>query len=868
MLQDFSNKVADMRQDIKNQGGKYSQDQIDKASKLQEKINDAHAQEHEYVEKQNTANQAKYQKEKVKYEQKLKTELAKQEEQRKTETQQKKDQVKASLLTDERIAHSPVLKATEEPLSIEGIEGRSSEQNHAHEHGHMMAAAAEGLEPTQFISDQHPDAKEDGTAAAVYIDTSMAEKGPKGVAQKVIATLGGPAYDETHFNIKMSKNFGARSDIARARQLLREDGGLRGAALEKVFDALYDRAKEHVSNPEALAIAQANLRVREAGLDPRYHMSAGRVAEYVKKLQGVYGNVKTSNTEVLHKGDIGGGDEEGESDLAGGAGREQAGAAKGVRAEALRESGEGGGRESRGLAKAAISKTKPIDASNAAKALEEKFGTTDDYADTAFMMPDGKKITAAKMHDAMLRDVGYEQEGDTADSIRSRFINDAKAVRVRYGMERGGNTLHLSVPKSGVTSEQIREMKGAANMMGRNGNIVMERADVSPGTKDALSKVKEFGTANDIEPMLREIGAHPESSKGGSEKASLKKSAVEPGIPPERSTGVKEYDDAIREGGAIPGGIQKGDAEAGLPDMALFHDPTSGSTLALPTTPWSKWPGLSKEAVIDQLKKSREVYAAAARRTPTEASSETVAEHANAFNKSTGRPEVDATPVQHSPETASRIARAYEAMPHNPADPAVQKAYNAMKNDLDAQWDYATGPMGMKFEPWNKSGQPYADSKEMMADVKNNKHLYFFQGGELPADHPMAAIDPKTGFSYNDKMRAVHDLFGHAAHGFQFGPKGEENAWNVHRQMFSPEAVPAVTTETRGQNSWVNFGDHLRNAEGKIPGKGEPGYVPPAERPYSQNKAGLLPEEFHGQKEPEPEGPKGGKAERRIGQKA
>jgi hypothetical protein len=63
--------------------------------------------------------------------------------------------------------------------------------------------------------------------------------------------------------------------------------------------------------------------------------------------------------------------------------------------------------------------------------------------------------------------------------------------------------------------------------------------------------------------------------------------------------------------------------------------------------------------------------------------------------------------------------------------------------------------------------------------------------------------------------------------------------------MFSPEAVPAMTTETRGQNSWVNFGEHLRTAEGKIPAKGEQGYIPPAERPYAQEKANVLPEEFH-----------------------
>ena len=222
----------------------------------------------------------------------------------------------------------------------------------------------------------------------------------------------------------------------------------------------------------------------------------------------------------------------------------------------------------------------------------------------------------------------------------------------------------------------------------------------------------------------------------------------------------------------------------------------------------------------------------------------TVAESADTFNAERGRPSVEHREVGPSPR-AAEIADEYDKLQHNPADPAVQRAYSAMKDDIDDQWNYATNRMGIKMEPWTEEGQPYKNSKEMSADVKNNKHLYFFQGGDMPADHPLAATDPQTGLTYNDKIRAVHDLFGHAANENQFGPAGEERAWQEHRQMFSPEAVPALTTETRGQNSWVNFGKHLRDESGKVPAKGEPGYVPPTERPYAENKAALLPDWTH-----------------------
>lgn len=224
-----------------------------------------------------------------------------------------------------------------------------------------------------------------------------------------------------------------------------------------------------------------------------------------------------------------------------------------------------------------------------------------------------------------------------------------------------------------------------------------------------------------------------------------------------------------------------------------------------------------------------------------------VAEGADKYNEKFGRPAIDATVKPHDPEFAKRVADAYDVMKHESETPAVKKSYQAMANEVKKQWDYATKEMGMKFEPWTKEGQPYANSKEMVNDVRDNKHLYFFQGGDIKPESPMAKVDKDTGLTYNDMFRAVHDLFGHAAHGFEFGPKGEENAYLVHRQMFPAEAIPALTSETRGQNSWVNFGKHLRGTSGEVAKKGEEGYVPPAQRPYAEQKVGLLPEEFHGQ---------------------
>jgi hypothetical protein len=67
----------------------------------------------------------------------------------------------------------------------------------------------------------------------------------------------------------------------------------------------------------------------------------------------------------------------------------------------------------------------------------------------------------------------------------------------------------------------------------------------------------------------------------------------------------------------------------------------------------------------------------------------------------------------------------------------------------------------------------------------------------------------------------------------------------THSQMMSPEAIPALTNETRGQNNWVNFGPHMRDEAGNLLQKGAPGYLPPAQRPYAEQKAGVLPAQIY-----------------------
>jgi hypothetical protein len=163
--------------------------------------------------------------------------------------------------------------------------------------------------------------------------------------------------------------------------------------------------------------------------------------------------------------------------------------------------------------------------------------------------------------------------------------------------------------------------------------------------------------------------------------------------------------------------------------------------------------------------------------------------------------------VEGSPEYKSAVFDAYakqmpdllEQVGAKNYDDLMEKAYRQMAKETDEQF---------KRLPYNfsyhRAGEGnYNGAMDMASDVHGNKHLYVYQGGD-PHDF-LNRLDKASGLNENEKFRAVHDLLGHAIYGNQFGPKGEEIAWAVHQQMYSPLARLAMTAETRGQNSMVNY---------------------------------------------------------------
>lgn len=210
--------------------------------------------------------------------------------------------------------------------------------------------------------------------------------------------------------------------------------------------------------------------------------------------------------------------------------------------------------------------------------------------------------------------------------------------------------------------------------------------------------------------------------------------------------------------------------------------------------------------------------------------------------------------VEVDPARAKRIADAYEAMQHTPNDPVVREAYENLIAQTRAQYD-ALVAAGYRFwftdlnlpdnveylsTPWNA-----------MRDIRANQTMGVFPTddgfgtGEFdPAANPLLA---DTGLQWpvggpdgttmkpvlaNDLFRAVHDAFGHGLEGSGFRARGEENAWQAHVRLFTGSAVGAITSETRGQNSWLNFGP---NGEANQTAKVE-------DTVFADQKTGLMPE--------------------------
>ena len=199
-----------------------------------------------------------------------------------------------------------------------------------------------------------------------------------------------------------------------------------------------------------------------------------------------------------------------------------------------------------------------------------------------------------------------------------------------------------------------------------------------------------------------------------------------------------------------------------------------------------------------------------------------------------------------------RIAEAYDAMPHAPNDPVVKEAYEDMIRQTADQYK-ALVDGGYKFWFMDPENDPYkGNPQNAVRDLRRTQSMAVFPteagfgtGDSTAQNFSDNLLLADTGIKWpygspdgplkrvfaNDLFRAVHDA-AHSIEGAGFRERGEENAWQAHSRLYYGPALGAMTSETRGQNSWLNFGPYgEQNKKASV-----------FDTVFAEQKTGLMPE--------------------------
>jgi hypothetical protein len=206
--------------------------------------------------------------------------------------------------------------------------------------------------------------------------------------------------------------------------------------------------------------------------------------------------------------------------------------------------------------------------------------------------------------------------------------------------------------------------------------------------------------------------------------------------------------------------------------------------------------------------------------------------------------------VAIKPSFAKMVYQAYEDMQDAPQDPAVKEAYADMTRQVLDQYD-ALVKDGYNFTFFDFNTDPYNGNPfNAMRDLRNNKRMAVYGTYAGYGDAGITAQDLQknpmledTGMRWpdqrgdlqvvtaNDVFRAVHDAFGHGLEGAGFRARGEENAFQAHAKLFTGPGLGALASETRGQNSWLNYGPYgEQNQNNKV-----------EDTNFAPQKIGLMP---------------------------
>jgi len=145
-----------------------------------------------------------------------------------------------------------------------------------------------------------------------------------------------------------------------------------------------------------------------------------------------------------------------------------------------------------------------------------------------------------------------------------------------------------------------------------------------------------------------------------------------------------------------------------------------------------------------------------------------------------------------APELAERVADWFLGPPTaSPA--AVRHSYAALEREAAELYDHICG-LGVRVRYVHTEDEPYASGAELCAELRAHGTMTL-RTIACEAPHPL--LDSSEG-GVVDQLRAVHDVFGHAALGLGFDLQSEYGTWLQCKSLFSQAARPAAFTELVG----------------------------------------------------------------------
>jgi hypothetical protein len=150
------------------------------------------------------------------------------------------------------------------------------------------------------------------------------------------------------------------------------------------------------------------------------------------------------------------------------------------------------------------------------------------------------------------------------------------------------------------------------------------------------------------------------------------------------------------------------------------------------------------------------------------------------------------------PEVAERVADWFTGKPTAPAG-AVRRSYRALARETKRLSEIvhrapSYGGLGVRVNHVRADGDPYHDAAELCAELREHRSMTLTT---IASEAPHPLLGGQEG-GVVDRLRVLHDVFGHAALGVGFDLQSEFATWLQCRTLFSGEARGAAFCELVG----------------------------------------------------------------------